>query len=189
MTSSGWTQTAPRVCSRGSSLAKDPGRQPGRGRGRGDVHARLQLGEAGTAVLERHDLSVQQQRPAAGGCGERGQFGVGDGDVAAGPGGQPDLPAVDEREGPDAVPLHLERPARIVSGQRARHGHHRGQQRRQPGRPMAARWSLRVRISHRNRRSAYLAAGHPRGPCQDGKPRGPVRSPAFSTGSAERRNP
>ena len=41
----------------------DPVGQPGRGRRRGDVHARLQLGEARAAVLERHDSPSSSSGP------------------------------------------------------------------------------------------------------------------------------
>ena len=101
-----------------------PGQQLGRGL-RADVHAGLQGLELRPAVSPEHDdLPVQEELLVGGGRAEAGQLGVGDRDVALAAGHQADLALFDVGQGPDAVPLHLQRPAVLVAGRGPGDGEH-----------------------------------------------------------------
>jgi len=89
------------------------------------VDARLQGLEVRPAGRrERHDLAVEDRLPPAQGGAEAAQFGVGHGDVLAGPGDQPDPPALGVDERAHAVPFHLQCPAVVVGRQGIEAGQH-----------------------------------------------------------------
>src|SRR5919198_330448 len=92
----------------------------------GEVHAALQLLEAGpAAVVEGDDLAVQDQLPRAHRLAELAQLGVLPRHLAAVAVEEPDAAALDERERPDAVPLDLIAPVLVVLRELRELGEHR----------------------------------------------------------------
>jgi hypothetical protein len=89
------------------------------------VHAPLELLEAGPRALERDDLAVEHDLVPRQRLRERPQLGVARGHVATAAGLQDQAPALHERDRAHAVPLDLERPAAVVVRKRTRAREHR----------------------------------------------------------------
>src|SRR4051794_3753479 len=126
---------------------RHPLREPAGHRDVGDVHPLLQPAEARPAGrVERHQPAAD-----AGGGGGRGgrrreDLGIAAADVEVIAGHQPDVAAAHIADGPDAVPLQLKPPLRVVGGVRqlSGHGEHRTDEFREH-RPPAA---VRARVVH-----------------------------------------
>src|SRR5207253_3412291 len=90
-------------------------------------HALLDLLEARPSVLiQGHDLAVQDHLARPEGAAHGMDLGISPGDVLTRPADEPDATTVDIRQRSDAVPLELEAPRSVRSGDPGRRlGHHR----------------------------------------------------------------